>query len=189
MRTLIVLFLLYPVFAHGADLTITCAPPTLWTPVCRTATDCDAPKPITTPITFNLYRPDQAAALATGYSSCVFLRTNLTPGATLQHYVTAVVLGIESDPSAVVTSMIPGTPPIDPPAPLVTAGPFSYEPTGTVAAPTMSAIGLIDAGLSCGPTTRVVGTVKFCQITRAQTDLIGWPKDKTLSGGLWAKTQ
>ena len=97
-------------------------------------------------------------------------------------------LGSESDPSQVVTKTITdATPP--PPPPLVTAGPYSYEDTGTASAPKMAAIGLVIAGLPCGSTLRQVGAVKFCQITRAQTDLIGWPIDKTLAKGLWAKTQ
>lgn len=96
--------------AQGASLTVSCDPPTLWTPVCRTPTDCDAPKPITTPLAFNLYKPGQAMALDSR-GQCVFPRTNLSPG-TYQHYVTAVTSGIESDPSATVTSIIPPADPV-----------------------------------------------------------------------------
>jgi hypothetical protein len=184
MRLLVVLCLLFPLLAHGANLTIACDPPTQWTPVCTTTLLCDPPKPITTPIKYNLYKPTQTAPLVAGSAQCLFPRTNLGPG-TYQHYVTATVDGVESDPSTTVTSLITGTPP----PPLLTAGPFSYEPTGTAAAPTMSAIGLVDAGLPCGPVTRVVGAVTFCQITHAQTDLIGWPTEKTLKNGLWARAQ
>lgn len=243
MRTiaLLLLFALAPMFTHAAELTISCDAPTQWTPVCRSSTDCDAPKPITTPITYNLYRPDQSAPLATGYSSCVFLRTNITPGVTLQHYVTAVVLGLESDPSATVTSIIASTDPVcagappnetrsqtcpapttgtfeqshgwtsvaapacwsadawapaappagvcvTPPSVLVTTGTYSYCATGTASAPTMTAIGYAAAGLSCGPATRQIGALKFCQITKAQTDIVGWcSADKSLATGIWAR--
>lgn len=72
---------------------------------------------------------------------------------------------------------------------LLTAGPYSYEVTGTAAAPSMSAIGLVVAGQPCGPVTKIVGTTKFCQVTRAQSDTVGWPVDRTLAKGVWAKAQ
>jgi hypothetical protein len=70
---------------------------------------------------------------------------------------------------------------------LLTAGPYSYELTGTAAKPSMSAIGLVPAGLQCSATLKTVGGVQFCQIPRSQSDLIGWPVDKTLAAGVWAR--
>lgn len=86
----------------------------------------------------------------------------------------------------------PSTPPAgvcaDPP--LLTAGPYSYCVTGTTAAPTMTSIGYVKAGLSCGPTTRIVGSVKFCRINTESADkVIFCPGDPTLSKGVWSKAQ
>lgn len=61
------------------------------------------------------------------------------------------------------------------PAPLVTAGPLSYFTAGTASAPAMTAVGYVAAGLPCGPDTKTVGGMKFCRITKPQTDLIGFP--------------
>lgn len=74
------------------------------------------------------------------------------------------------------------------PAPLTTAGPLSYQDQGTTTVPKMAAIGLVAAGLPCGPAVRLVGTVKYCQITRAQTDLIVWPTVLSLPA-IWARAQ
>lgn len=176
--TLILLFALAPVFARAGDVTITCSPPTQFTD--------GTPIQAGAVMTFRLY----AGSLLDTQPRCFFTRTGLAPN-TYNYTATALVDGVESDKSASAQIVVPSGPPDPPPipTPLLTAGPFSYEPTGTAAAPTMSAIGLVDSGLSCGPVTRVVGTVKFCQITRAQTDLIGWPTDKTLKNGLWARAQ
>ncbi len=92
--------------------------------------------------------------------------------------------GAESIDSPTVSKTISSTP-----IPLTPMGPYVYEPTGTASNPTMSAIGLLLPGVSCGSTVRQIGTTKFCQIARPQADLIGWPADKTLANGIWAKAQ
>jgi hypothetical protein len=74
------------------------------------------------------------------------------------------------------------------PSPLLTAGPLSYSPGGTATAPTMTAIGLIAAGLPCGPDTKTVANVKYCRIVRAQTDFVNWPTDLK-AVDIWAKSQ
>lgn len=76
-----------------------------------------------------------------------------------------------------------------PPPPLAVSGPYGYEITGTTAAPTMSAIGLVQGGAPCGTAVRIVGAIKFCQIAISQIDVVGWPLDKTLAKGVWAKAQ
>lgn len=170
--TFLLLFALAPVIARANTLTITCTAPPQFTD--GTAI------PSSTAISYRLYDLASAKLLDT-QNTCHFVRTGLAPG-TYAQYVTASINGSESFP----TGMVSG-PAI--PDGLLTAGPYSYEPTGTTTAPTMSAIGLVDPGLPCGPSVRLIGTVKFCQITHAQTDLIGWPVDKTLKNGLWAKAQ
>jgi len=74
------------------------------------------------------------------------------------------------------------------PSPLLTAGPLSYSLGGTATAPTMTAIGLIAAGLPCGPDTKTVANVKYCRIVRAQTDFVNWPTDLK-AVDIWAKSQ
>jgi hypothetical protein len=73
---------------------------------------------------------------------------------------------------------------------LVTTGTYSYCVTGTATAPTMTSIGYLDAGAPCGPAVRQVGSVKFCQIDRHQTDIFGvCQSDKTLTKGVWSRAQ
>jgi hypothetical protein len=165
--------------AHATDATITCAAPTKY--------DDGTAIPAGSIFTYAIYGALQGQPKLKRASSnvCNFLRTNLTAG-TQEWYVTATLDGMESVPSVTVSKVVEATDPTPSPA-LVTSGPYSYALGGTTAAPTMSAIGLIVSGLPCGPATKTVGTVKFCQITRAQTDLIGWPVDKTLASGVWAK--
>lgn len=71
---------------------------------------------------------------------------------------------------------------------LITAGPLAYERRGTATSPTMVAIGLVAAGLPCGPTVQLVGNVKYCAITRAQTDVVNWPVDLKVQT-LWSRSQ
>lgn len=183
MRTLslLLLFALGPMFAHAGSMTLDWTPPTQ-------NTDGTA---LTNLASYQiLFGTDpnalsKSATVKAGVSS--FTIDNLAAGKWYGVVIAVTSAGAESDSSNLASKAVTDSAPD--PTPLVTAGPFSYEPTGTVAAPTMSAIGLIDAGLSCGPAARVVGNVKFCQITRAQTDLIGWPQDKTLKNGLWARAQ
>lgn len=73
--------------------------------------------------------------------------------------------------------------------PMATAGPYGYEQTGTATSPTMSAIGLVQAGAPCGPVTKVIGVTKFCQIAITQIDTVIWPTDRTLAKGVWAKAK
>lgn len=76
------------------------------------------------------------------------------------------------------------------PAPLKTSGTYAYCVQGTTAAPTMTSIGYVEPGESCGPATRTVGAVKFCQITRKQADKVIFCKgDETLSKGVWSRAQ
>lgn len=91
----------------------------------------------------------------------------------------------KSDFSPIISEAVEAEPP---PPPLVTAGPLAYQPTGTAAAPTMTAIGIVAAGLTCGPATKVIGAVKYCQITRAQVDLVNWPSDLGLTN-VWARAK
>lgn len=67
---------------------------------------------------------------------------------------------------------------------LLTAGPLSYMPSGT----TMTAVGLVVAGLPCGPDIKVVASVKYCRIVRAQTDFVNWPADLK-AVDIWARAQ
>lgn len=110
--------------------------------------------------------------------------TGLTPSAWYFTVQSVRADNITSLPSNAVSATVAAPPP---PPPLTVVGPYSYEASGTAIAPTMSAIGLVLPGLPCGSVVRVVGTTTFCQIQRSQTDLIGWPKDKTLTDGVWAK--
>jgi len=74
-----------------------------------------------------------------------------------------------------------------PPVTLVTSGRYAYCVTGT----TMTSIGYITAGQACGPATRTVAGVKFCQITESQADKAsfcnGVNGDPTLAKGVWSK--
>lgn len=73
-------------------------------------------------------------------------------------------------------------------APLVTQGGYAYCATGTATTPSMTAIGLIVAGLPCGPSTRTLSGVKFCKIAPAQADMILFCKGaETLPNGAWAR--
>lgn len=68
------------------------------------------------------------------------------------------------------------------PPTLVTAGSLSYMPSGTG----MTAVGLISAGLPCGPDVKTVAGVKYCRIVRTQTDFVNWPADLK-AVDIWAK--
>lgn len=172
--------LLCPAFAHAVDFTLTCTPPTKW--------DNGDAIAAGTAITFKLYGAltGDTKILLDTKPACSFPRTNVAVGSR-EYQITASIAGAESDPSPTYTKVVGPLPPPDP-APLITSGPYSYALTGTASAPSMSAIGLVVGGLPCGP-EKMIGTVKFCQITRAQTDLIGWPVDKTLASGVWARAQ
>lgn len=162
--------------AHATDAKITC-------PAVTTYEDGTA-IPAGSAITYAIYgglKGQTKTKLATS-STCSFTRTNLSVG--IQEWYLTATLGLESAPSVIVSKVVDVTAP--PPA-LLTMGPYSYALGGTASAPTMSAVGLVVGGLPCGPETKMVGAAKFCQITRAQTDLIGWPVDKTLATGLWSK--
>lgn len=90
-------------------------------------------------------------------------------------------------PACWVSTWIPTTAPAGIcalPSQLVTAGPLSYESRTTG----MSAIGLVVAGLPCGPDTKTVSGVKYCRIVRSQTDLVNFPTTLTLSD-VWARAQ
>lgn len=90
-------------------------------------------------------------------------------------------------PTCWVSNWIPTTAPAGIcalPSALVTAGPLSYESRATG----MSAIGLVVAGLPCGPDTKIVSGVKYCRIVRSQTDLINFPTVLTLPD-VWARAQ
>lgn len=95
-------------------------------------------------------------------------------------------------PTCWVQSWLPSTAPAgvcaDPP--LLTAGPYAYCLTGTTAAPTFTSMGYVKAGLSCGPTTRLTATGKFCRINTESADkVIFCPGDPALTKGAWAKSQ
>jgi hypothetical protein len=169
--------LLLPLIASA--VTVTCTPPTANTDN----------TPLTNLSGFRFLYGTQANALDKSVtmntpSVCAASIGTLAAGKWYFTVTAVAASGIESEQAAMASLTIADTPP-----PLVTAGPYSYEDIGTATAPKMAAIGLVLPGLSCGPTVRTVGTVKFCEITRAQTDLIGWPTDKTLAKGLWARSQ
>lgn len=195
----LVLLVLAPLLARADNFTVSCVPPTTFACVPSDTRACPTtegdPIPAGTLETFKLWKPatpttgvppsatpGQDTLLATD-TKCSFPRTNVEPG-TYWHYATVTIDGAESAPSPVASIAVAAPPD----ASLLTAGTFSYCVTGTAIAPTMSAIGLLQPGLPCGPTVRLIGTVRFCQITRLQTDLIGWcPSDKTLATGIWAR--
>jgi len=66
--------------------------------------------------------------------------------------------------------------------PLTTVGTLSYMPSGN----SMTAVGLIVAGQMCGPDVKTVAGVKYCRITRNQTDFVNWPADLK-AVDIWAK--
>ncbi len=92
--------------------------------------------------------------------------------------------GTSSDFSTVVNKTVTATIP----PPLTTLGPYAYELVTANGAESMAAIGLTLPGLPCGPGTRLIASVRFCQLQRNQADIVGWPKDKTLAAGIWAKS-
>lgn len=110
----------------------------------------------------------------------------LTPGTWYGALISINSAGDEGAVSNVASALVtaPATP-----VPLLTVGPYGYEATGTAAAPTMSAIGLVQGGASCGNAVKIIGATKFCQIAISQIDVVGWPQDKTLAKGVWARAQ
>jgi hypothetical protein len=165
---------------EAGTATVTCTPPT---------TNADGTA-LTNLAGFRFYYGTDATHLTTfvqvaNPGTCSNTFPNLANGQWFFSVTSYRADGAESDDSAIVTKTISATPP----PPLVPTGPYAYEPTGTSTAPTMSAIGLLLPGATCGTTVRQIGTTKFCQITRAQADILVWPTDRTLAAGLWAKAQ
>lgn len=172
------LVLVFPVLAYATDAKITCQPVTTY--------EDGSAIPAGSAITYTLYGGLKGATkqnLANS-TTCSFTRTNLSPG--IQEWYLTATFGAESAPSVIVSKVVDSVEP--PPPALLTSGTYSYCVSGTASAPTMTAIGYVTAGLSCGPTVRTVGSVKFCQITRAQADVVGWcTADKTLAQGIWSR--
>lgn len=77
---------------------------------------------------------------------------------------------------------------VSPPSTLTTLGPYAYCASGTAAKPVMTAIGYVQAGLTCGPAVKTVAGINFCQIKPEQADkVIFCTSDKPLAGGAWAR--
>lgn len=163
---------------HAGTATVTCTPPT---------SNADG-SALTNLAGFRFYYGLDASKLTTfvtvaNPSTCANVFPSLADGQWFFAVTSYRTDGAESADSNIVSKTISTTAPS-----LTPVGPYVYEATGTASAPTMSAIGLLLPGASCGA-TRQIGTTKFCQITRAQGDVIGWPADKTLAAGLWARAQ
>lgn len=174
----VALFALAPLFAHAGTATVTCTPPT---------TNADG-SALTNLAGYRFYYGTDSTRLTNfvqvaNPATCTNTFT-LADGQWFFAVTSYRSDGAESVDSTIVSKTLSTTP-----VPLTPTGPYAYEPTGTATAPTMSAVGLLLPGVSCGSTVRQIGTTKFCQITRAQADLIGWPVDKTLANGIWAKAQ
>ena len=163
---------------HAGTATVTCTPPTK---------NVDG-STLTSLAGYRFYYGNDASSLTkfvqvANPGTCVNTFT-LADGQWFFAVTAYTSAGAESVDSSIVSKTISSTP-----TPLTPMGPYVYEPTGTATAPTMSAIGLLQPGATCGTSVRQIGTTKFCQITRAQADLIGWPADKTLAQGVWVKAQ
>lgn len=116
--------------------------------------------------------------------------TGLAPATWYGAVIAVNSAGVSSDASNIASATVSGAIIPPPPPPLLTSGTYSYCVTGTANVPTMTAIGYLSANLSCGPAVRQIGSVKFCQIDKSQTDIVGWcPVDKTLAAGIWARAQ
>lgn len=103
------MFLLAATSAFATDVQINCTAPTK-------NTDGTS---ITGPITYNLYGAKQGVAkqkLVNAATACSFTRFNVSTGVQ-EYYVTAVVGGVESDPSSTASITIEPPPPPKPNAP------------------------------------------------------------------------
>ncbi len=119
--TLLLLFVLAPIFARAATITVTCTSPTTYTD--------STPIIAGTLVTFKLYNAASQALLDTR-TTCLFPRTGVGPGV-YSHYVTASIGGVESDPSNITTDTIGAPPPPKPNAPgamsaVTVTGPTAY---------------------------------------------------------------
>lgn len=117
---------LLPVLAQADNFTVSCQPPAAFTD--------NTPIPAGTVITLKLYKSANPASpnpatdtLLATQTTCSFGRTNVGAG-TYSHYITASVAGVESDPSAVVTTVVGAAPapkPNPPGIPVVTFTPLA----------------------------------------------------------------
>jgi hypothetical protein len=198
---------LCPALAHAADVTVSCTGPTKW--------DTGALIAPGTVIDYRLYGgfAGKPKTVLDTKPACAFVRTNVAAG-TAEYYVTAVIEGAESDPSATKTVVVPPTPVADrdgdgvsdatdtcpdvagpaptgcPPKPepptLVTTSTSAYELRGTANAPTLALTGIAPLGVVCGPETRVVNGVTYCRVPKMQIDAVVWPQNLALTD-LWVK--
>lgn len=175
--TLLLLFALAPMFAHGADITVTCDPPKTFVCVPSTTRVCPTtegdPIPAGTVETFKLWKPaatttglppsaspGQDTLLATD-SKCSFARTNLGAG-TYWHYATVTIAGAESDPSPVTNIAIAAPAPPKPNAPTNPKSTLSGAPTTAYSVIksdqtlVLLPVGTVPPGTSCDSTQGVV---------------------------------
>lgn len=73
-------------------------------------------------------------------------------------------------------------------AQLLTSGPLAYELRDAATTQSMVAVGLVPAGLPCGPEVRTIVSVKYCRIQRSQVDVVVWPTDLSMSSP-WARAK
>lgn len=150
--TLLLLFALAPMFAHGATITVTCTAPTAFTD--------STPIPAGTVITYKLYSSPAQNLLDTR-TSCSFPRTGVGPG-TYAHYVTASIAGVESDPTNIVTDTIGAPPPPKPNAPsgakstVTVSGPTAYSVIKSDQTLVLLPVGTVPLGSVCDTTQGVV---------------------------------
>jgi hypothetical protein len=155
---LIALAILAPVLARGADVTITCAPPTQFTD--------NTPIPATAVMTFKLY--SGSTALDT-QPACKFVRTGLAPN-TYNYTATATVAGVESDQSAPAQVVVPAPkpkPPGTPTATIAVMGPTAYSMLKSTDQVVLIPVGTIPIGTACDSNQGVIRDGKAFNLVTA----------------------